>query len=151
MATSKNETYRKLLDKINPRDILPGVMILLEQLKDLGIKTAIASSSKNTPLILRKIGLTDRFDAVADGNDIKKTKPDPEIFLLAAIRLGVPPGNCIVIEDAGAGVEGARAAGMLCVGVGSAAGHKASSISMPDLAGADAVRMFADLSQRFTR
>lgn len=143
MATRKNEAYRKLLEKISPRSILPGAMMLLEQLKDLGVKTAVASSSRNARMILKKIGLADRFDAVVDGGDIKLTKPDPEIFLLAAKRVGVPPAKCIVIEDADAGVEGAKAAGMRCLGVGSAACNKAADISMKDLADVDTISILA--------
>jgi kojibiose phosphorylase len=143
MATRKNETYRKLLEKLTPRDILPGVMVLLEELKDLGVKAAIASSSRNTPMILRRIGLTNRFDAVADGNDISRTKPDPEVFLTAARRLKIPPARCLVVEDAGAGVEGAVAAGMRCVAVGAAAGHPAANLSMPDLSAASAQQLLS--------
>jgi beta-phosphoglucomutase len=90
-------------------------------LKQKGKKIAIGSSSKNAPIILKQVGLAGCFDAVADGNDIKHSKPNPEVFLLAARRMGVEPQDCIVIEDADAGIEAAKAGGMLVLGVGAAA------------------------------
>jgi beta-phosphoglucomutase len=96
-------------------------MVILTKLRKKGIKIAVGSSSKNTPLILERIGLKDYFDVVVDGNDLTKSKPDPEVFLLAAERLRVAPAHCVVVEDADAGVEAALAAGMRVVGVGTAA------------------------------
>jgi beta-phosphoglucomutase len=122
-AERKNTYYREFLQQVSPKDILPGVLELLAELKTRKIKIAIGSSSRNTPLILAQIGLSDTFDAVADGNDITRSKPDPEVFLLAAERLGVPPSACLVVEDADAGVESALAAGMSVLGVGSASNH----------------------------
>ena len=133
MATRKNTYYRNLLDNLSPADILPGVAQLLKDLRGLGIKLAIGSSSRNTPLILRKIGLDNFFDAVADGNEITNSKPDPEVFLLAAEKLGIPPARCVVVEDAEAGVEAALAAGMKVVGVGSASASPRASLQAPDL------------------
>lgn len=79
---------------------------------------AIASSSRNTPLILERTGLSNTFDAIADGNDITHSKPHPEVFLLAAARLALAPAECMVLEDAMAGIEGARAANMPVIGIG---------------------------------
>ncbi len=120
LAHRKNEYYRELLNNLSPEDILPGVMQVLNELKKRNIKIAIGSSSKNTPFILKKIQLDNYFDAVADGNEINKSKPDPEVFLLAAKKLGLPPEDCVVVEDADAGIKAAAAAGMKAVGVGSA-------------------------------
>ncbi|HBT16438.1 MAG TPA: beta-phosphoglucomutase [Firmicutes bacterium] len=128
MADRKNNYYRKLIQQLTPDHILPGVMPILKDLKKNGIKIAIGSSSKNTPLILERIGLAGYFDAVADGNDLTKSKPDPEVFLIAAQRLGVLPKNCLVIEDADAGVEAALAADMLVLGVGTAAGNNRATL-----------------------
>ena len=114
----KNTYYRTLLERLSPADILPGVMKLLPVLKARGVKIAIGSSSRNCPTILEKVGLTGYFDAVVDGNHITRTKPDPETFLLAAQRLGIPPGNCLVVEDAEAGVSSALAADMKVLAVG---------------------------------
>ncbi|MEW9049979.1 MAG: beta-phosphoglucomutase [Neobacillus sp.] len=133
LADRKNEIYRELLNKLSPNDILPGVINLLLTLKARDIKVAIGSSSKNTPFILEKIGIAANFDAVADGNDIKNSKPDPEVFLLAAERLGVKPEKCIVVEDAEAGVEAAIAAGMKVVGVGTASNCSNAHIRLQDL------------------
>lgn len=118
MANRKNNLYRELLQTLTPADILPGVNTVLAELRRRGIKMAIASSSKNTPLILSRVGLKDAFDAVADGNDITHSKPHPEVFLLAAQRLGLPPADCLVIEDAVAGIEAGRRAGMAVFGIG---------------------------------
>jgi beta-phosphoglucomutase len=120
MADRKNRYYRELLNTLSPADILPGAMELVIRLKSAGIKVAIGSSSKNTPFILEKIGLAETFDAVSDGNQIKKSKPDPEVFLLAAAKMQISPEYCLVVEDADAGVEAALNAGMKCLAVGSA-------------------------------
>lgn len=120
MAERKNNYYRDLLHTLTPDDVFPGVMEMLKELKEKGIKIAIGSSSKNTPSILQKIGMESSFDAVSDGNQIKRSKPDPEVFLLAASKLQIPPGQCLVVEDADAGVEAAINAGMKCLAVGSA-------------------------------
>src|SRR4051812_20195835 len=121
LAQRKNDIYCELLNKLSPNDILPGVINLLLSLKARDIKIAIGSSSKNTPFILKQIGLTSNFDTIVDGNSIKNSKPDPEVFLLAAKMLGVPPVECAVIEDAQAGIDAAKAAEMKAVGIGSAA------------------------------
>jgi len=123
LAEHKNNYYRQLLNNLSPGDILPGVMEILNDLKKAGIKLGIGSSSKNTPVILEKIGLSDFFDAISDGNQIKKSKPDPEVFLLAASKLQVPPEKCLVVEDADAGVEAAINAGMKCLAVGAASSN----------------------------
>lgn len=134
MATRKNGYYQALIQELSPRDILPGVMDFLEGLKKSGIKVAIGSSSKNSPLILEQIGLGRYFDATADGNDIARSKPDPEVFLVAARRLGVAPENCLVVEDAFAGVEAALAGGMAVLGVGFAAEDPRATLRARDLA-----------------
>jgi len=136
-AHTKNEYYKGMISALTSADILPGVMRFLGELRERGIKQAIGSSSRNTPVILERIGMSDYFDAVADGNDITRSKPDPEVFLLAARRMGMAPEACIVVEDAAAGVEAAVAAGMKVLAVGFAAGHPKADWSAPDL---DAIR-----------
>lgn len=133
LAEFKNDYYKVLLNNLTPDDILPGVMKVLDTLKDGGIKVAIGSSSKNTVFILKQIGLANYFHAVADGNGIKKSKPDPEVFLLAAKLLNMPPQNCLVVEDADAGVEAALAGGMEVIGVGSASKNEKATFRMNDL------------------
>jgi beta-phosphoglucomutase len=120
MAARKNAYYKDLIRQLTPRDVLPGALETILALQEKGIKIAIGSSSRNTPVILRQIGLENTFDAVADGNQITHSKPDPEVFLLAAKLLQLPPAACLVVEDADAGVEAALAGGMKALGVGSA-------------------------------
>ncbi len=119
-AEEKNETYRKLLGRMSPADLPGDVADTLEKLREMGLKLAIGSSSKNTPFILERIGLAGFFDAVADGNCITHSKPHPEVFLKAAEMIGLDPGVCLVVEDAHAGVEAAVAGGFDCAAIGDA-------------------------------
>ncbi len=118
MATRKNSYYVEFLQDLTPDDALPGARAMLEGLRKRGIKLAVGSSSRNTPLIMEKVELNRYFDAVADGNDITNSKPDPEVFLIAAERLGLKPAECLVVEDAEAGVQAALAAGIAVLGIG---------------------------------
>ena len=133
LATQKNEAYKLLIQELTPSDMLPGAMKTLEDLRSRGIRIAIGSSSRNTPIILKQIGLSGYFDAVADGNEIHHSKPDPEVFLLAVKKLKVPAENCLVVEDADAGVEAALAGGMRVLGVGSAARNPRATFSAASL------------------
>ena len=144
MAARKNAYYVELIGSLTPGDLLPGAKATLERLKNAGIKIAIGSSSKNTPLILRQIGLENAFDAVADGNGITRSKPDPEVFLLAARMLGLPPEACLVVEDADAGVAAALAGGMRVLGVGAAAHNPKATFAADSLATADLNAILAD-------
>ncbi len=120
MATEKNNTYRELLHQMGPADLSKEVKDTLDALRSKGCKLAIGSSSKNTPFILERIGLGDYFDAVADGNCITHSKPDPEVFLKAAEMIGLDPAKCMVVEDAHAGVEAAVNGGFHCAAIGDA-------------------------------
>ena len=133
MATRKNGYYVDFIQALTPADILPGVMEALEGLKAKGIKIAIGSSSKNTPIILKQIGLSDYFDAVSDGNNISNSKPDPEVFLKAADFLGMPYKNCAIVEDADAGIIAGKAAGMVTFAVGNAKGGDVTLSNMKEL------------------
>ena len=119
-AEEKNQTYRELLARMSPADLSDDVKNTLIALREMGLKLAIGSSSKNTPYILERIGLGDFFDAVADGNCITHSKPHPEVFLKAAEMIELPPQNCLVVEDAHAGVEAAKAGGFDCAAMGDA-------------------------------
>ena len=112
LADRKNKYYVELLDNINEGDIYPGAVEFLKKLRAHGTMISLCSSSKNADLVLSKLGLADLFDAVITGHDVKKAKPDPEIFLLGAERLGIPDFHCVVFEDARAGIMGAKAAKM---------------------------------------
>ncbi len=127
-ATEKNETYRNLLSQMTPEDVTADVRETLEELKRRGHKLAIGSSSKNTKYILERVNLIDMFDAISDGTNITRSKPDPEVFLKAAEFIGEEPKNCIVIEDAYSGIDAAKAAGMTAVGIGDASGYEKSDI-----------------------
>ena len=138
MAERKNNYYREYIKSLTPDDILPGVMDFCTMLRENGVKLAIGSSSKNTPTILEGIGLESYFDGVADGNQISKSKPDPEVFLLAAKLVGVDPSDCLVVEDAEAGVEAALAGGMDVLGVGDAVKGTNATYKAENLAKFDA-------------
>jgi len=118
-AQLKNEWYVGYISRMTPDEILPGSIEFINEIKGAGIRTAIGSASKNTPMILERLGIKYLFDAVADGNSVEKAKPDPEVFLAAARMISVNPGDCVVFEDAAAGVQAALNAGMTCVGIGS--------------------------------
>ena len=120
MATRKNGYYVDFITKLTPDAILDGVMDNLDRLKENGVKIAIGSSSKNAPIILRQIGLDGYFDAVSDGNNITNSKPDPEVFVKAAQMLGMDYADCLVVEDADAGIEAGKRAGMKTLAVGQA-------------------------------
>ena len=116
----KNENYLQLISNMNPAEILPGVLDFLGQIKELGYKIALGSASKNSEIILTKTGLLPWFDLIIDGNKVTKSKPDPEVFLKGAEGLGFQPEECIVFEDAQAGVEAAKKGGMKTIGIGEA-------------------------------
>lgn len=118
-ATLKNNWYIEYISKMTPSEILPGCIRFITELKKEKILIAIGSASKNTPMILERVGIQGMFDAVADGNNSTKAKPDPEVFLKAAEMVGIRPEECVVFEDAVAGVQAALNAGMMCIGIGS--------------------------------
>ena len=118
MMDRKNEYYVELLRQMTSENILSGAKEIVLELKKRGIKTAIASVSKNTRTVLKGTGIENLFDIVVDGYSVKNTKPAPDIFLYAAKELGVKPEDCAVVEDAEAGIEAALAGNMLPVGIG---------------------------------
>ncbi len=118
LLLTKNEEYLGYVYKMTSDEILPGVNELLDYLDVINVKYALGSASKNAPLILEKVGLIKRFTALVDGNDVSKAKPDPEVFLIGAEKLSMKPEQCVVVEDAIAGVEAANAANMLSIGIG---------------------------------
>jgi beta-phosphoglucomutase len=120
LANKKNSWFVDYLERMAPEEIFPGVKQLIRDLRSRGIKVGLASASKNAKTVIQLLHIQNDFDAVVDGTMIIHSKPDPEIFLMAAQKLGVDPKNCLVFEDAEAGVEAALAAGMRCVGIGSA-------------------------------
>jgi beta-phosphoglucomutase len=147
MASEKNDLYVTFLDSLTPSDVLPGVKEALEKLKALGVLIAIGSSSRNARKILRMIGMEDSFDAVADGNSISKSKPDPEVFIKAANLLGVPCQECVVVEDAVAGIDAALAMGAKTVAVGYAASCGKAHFHSKDLTGLNWEELLAQFDE----
>ena len=133
LAEEKNDIYVKSLSALSREDVLPGVFEFIDYIKSKGIKAAVGSASKNTPLILEKTGLADKFDAVSCGLDTTRSKPDPEVFLIAAQKLGIDPCGCAVIEDSTAGIEAAKTGGMYAVAVGAAEHDPKADISIGSL------------------
>ena len=122
-----------MLEQLTPESVEVSVRETLERLRANRTRMAVGSSSKNTDYILQRTDLLKYFDAVADGNDITKAKPDPEVFLKAAQFMGVDPADCIVVEDAEAGITAAKEAGMYAVGIGEAAGYSETDLGIKDM------------------
>jgi len=118
LLIEKNTQYLEYIAEMDHTEILPGIDDLLHYLKLNKIPFSLGSASKNARLILETLDLLDLFDAIVDGNDVSTAKPDPEVFLIAAQKLGVQPDNCIVIEDAQAGIDAANKANMTSIGIG---------------------------------
>jgi beta-phosphoglucomutase len=118
-AALKNSWYIDYISKMTPDEVLPGCLSFIRELRNANIRVAIGSASKNTPMILERVGIRELFDAIADGNNVTEAKPNPEVFIKAAEMVGINPGKCVVFEDAVAGVQAALNAGMMCIGVGS--------------------------------
>jgi kojibiose phosphorylase len=135
MMDRKNRYYVESIQNISPEDLLPGVITLLDELKQAGIKIALGSASKNARPVVEKLGIANRIDAIADGYSVQKPKPAPDLFLYAANQLGLEPAQCVVVEDAEAGVEAALAGGMWTVGLGPASRVGAAHIVLPSLDG----------------
>lgn len=118
MAERKNRLYVEYISRLDESELLPGVRAYLNRLRAGGIGIALGSASKNAQFILDKLNIAGMFDAVVDGNKVSRAKPDPEVFLTAAQELGLQPGECVVFEDAEAGIAAGKAAGMQVVGIG---------------------------------
>lgn len=118
LLIEKNEHYLSLISDMGQSEILPGILELLKYLKEQNIPFSLGSASKNARLILKTLNLLDLFDAIVDGNDVTNAKPDPEVFLRAAEKLNLKAEQCIVVEDAVAGVDAANNAGMISIGIG---------------------------------
>lgn len=118
LAHQKNEYYKALLTEIDDSALVDGALDFIRALRERQIKISLGSASKNAPTVLERLGITPLFDAVVSGLDITRSKPDPQVFTIGAQRLGIPPAECVVFEDAASGVEAALAAGMHAVGFG---------------------------------
>lgn len=128
MADKKNRIYVEMIKKLKKEELFGGVTDLFVKLKEKNMKTALGSASKNAPLILERLDIAKYFDAVVDGTQVSKAKPDPEVFVRAAEILHIPCKECIVFEDSAAGLQAAKTAGMKAVGIG-----KKENLPMADL------------------
>ncbi|MEX0593100.1 MAG: beta-phosphoglucomutase [Nitriliruptoraceae bacterium] len=133
MLDVKNGWYQDALASLGPDDALPGARTCVTRLAASGWRLAVGSSSRNAATVLAHLQLAPLFDAIVDGNDVEHAKPAPEVFLIAAHRLGVAPVSCVVIEDATSGIEAARNADMAVIGVGSTAAVGAADIVVPSV------------------
>ncbi len=147
MMERKNRYYVESIQTITPEDVLPGVLDLLAELRQAGIKIAIGSASKNARTVIEKLGIADRVDAIADGSSVDQPKPAPDIFLHAAKLLGLDPAHCVVVEDAAAGIQAAIAAGMWSIGLGSGDRLGSAKIVLPNLTGVH----WSDLQTNFLK
>lgn len=134
LATQKNELYKESLKQMSPADLSEEVKATLDALRSRGYKLAIGSSSKNAPFILQQLGLGSFFDAISDGNNITRSKPDPEVFVKAAQMLCVPCEECLVVEDAVSGAQAGHAGGMKVACVGDAAREQAGDYNLTSFA-----------------
>ena len=133
LAAQKNTLYRKLLETMTPDDVAPQVRHTLAVLRERGIRLSVGSSSKNARFILERVNMLDAFDAISDGNNITKSKPDPEVFLKGAEFLALEPEECAVVEDAHAGIDAAKAGNMLAIGIGDACTYEKTDYRLNNL------------------
>jgi beta-phosphoglucomutase len=143
----KNTTYLELINEMNPEEILPGVEAFLEQLASKNIPIALGSASKNAEIILEKVALKKYFKVLIDGNKVRKSKPDPEVFLKGAQGLNLEPADCIVFEDAEKGLEAAKAGGFYAVGVGDPEVLQMADLCIPDFVGQEVEDLFKKVKQ----
>lgn len=135
MMARKNNYYLEFIKEITPRDLLPGAKELVEELRAAGYQTALGSASKNAREVIERLGIASLFDAISDGYSVERAKPAPDLFLHAAGQLGLPPSECVVVEDAAAGIEAARAGGFRSVGLGPRERVGAADAVFPSLEG----------------
>lgn len=143
LAQKKNTYYVESLSRIGQEDVYPGSVQFIRRLRRLGMHIALCSSSKNAQTVLDRLGIAQLFDVVVTGADVTRPKPDPQIFLMASEKLGIPPQRCVVFEDAESGVEAARRAGMRCMGVGPAERLPLADLTFTDYATLDPESLFS--------
>jgi beta-phosphoglucomutase len=135
MMDRKNRYYQDLIAGITPEDLLPGAKDLLIEIRIAGYKAALGSASKNAREVIARLGIESLFDAIADGYSVEKQKPAPDLFLHAAAQLGLSPEQCLVVEDAAAGIDAAKAGGFFAVGLGDANRLAQADVVFPNLRG----------------
>lgn len=135
MMERKNGYYLESIKEISPRDLLPGAKELLEEIRAARLRIALGSASKNASEVLDRLGIRSLFDAISDGHSVERQKPAPDLFLHAASQLNLPPADCVVVEDAAAGIEAARAGGFHSIGLGPRERVGAADANFPSLEG----------------
>jgi beta-phosphoglucomutase len=145
MAARKNDYYLELISQISAADLLPGARELLEELRAAGFKIALGSASKNAATVVQRLGIAHLFDALADGNSVARQKPAPDLFVHAAAQLGLEPAECVVVEDAAAGIEAGRAGGFRTVGLGPPERAGQAEVVVPSLEGITAADLLRAL------
>jgi beta-phosphoglucomutase len=135
MMDRKNRYYLEFIREVTPRDLLPGARELLEEIRAAGLKSAVGSASKNAAEVIERLGIENLFDVIADGHSVKLQKPAPDLFLYAAGQLELNPSECVVVEDAAAGIEAARSGGFLSIGLGPRERVARADLVLPDLDG----------------
>lgn len=133
MMERKNQYYLDFIREITPQDVLPGAVELLEEIRAAGLKSAVGSASKNAPEVLERLGIAPLLDAVSHGGSVEKQKPAPDLFLHAVAQLGLEPAQCVVVEDAAAGIEAARAGGFRSIGLGPPERVGKADVILPNL------------------
>ena len=135
MMDRKNRYYLEFIQDITPSDLLPGARELLEEIRAAGLKSALGSASKNAPEVVQRLGIAGLLEAVSHGGSVERQKPAPDLFLHAAAQLGLAPTECVVVEDAAAGIEAARAGGFRSIGLGPQDRVGAADLCLPNLEG----------------
>ena len=135
MMERKNSYYLEFIKEISPRDLLPGAKELLEEIRAAGLKNALGSASKNAGEVIERLGIRSLFDAISDGHSVERQKPAPDLFLHAARQLNLSPAECVVVEDAAAGIEAALAGGFRSVGLGPPERVGKAEVVLPNLEG----------------
>jgi beta-phosphoglucomutase len=148
MMERKNNYYLAFIKEISPRDLLPGAKELLEEIRAAGLKNALGSASKNAPEVIERLGIRDLFDAISDGFSVERQKPAPDLFLHAAAQLGLSPAECVVVEDAAAGIEAAIAGRFRSVGLGPPKRVGRAEAIFPSLASVHLADLYAALQYK---
>lgn len=146
MMRRKNSYYLEFIKEISPRDLLPGAKELLEEIRAAGLKNALGSASRNAGEVLDRLGIRPLFDAISDGHSVERQKPAPDLFLHAAGQLDLSPADCVVVEDAAAGIEAAKEGGFRSIGLGPPARVGEAEAVFPSLAGIQLQDVLAALS-----
>src|SRR5512141_730749 len=147
MMDRKNKYYLEFINEVTPKDLLPGARELLEEIRTAGLKAALGSASKNAPDVVRRLGIADLLDAISDGSSVERQKPAPDLFLHAAKQLNLNPGECVVVEDAAAGIEAAIEGGFHSLGLGPRERVGDADVVLPSLEGVQLAGLLSALEK----